>query len=98
VAGRPRTISDNAKATSISLTPAERMAIHVISENRKARKEKKTTANEIVVDAVWYLLEHAEHKAREQIEALLPPAPPKQDKPLPKVAEMPSYRTKKKDR
>jgi hypothetical protein len=96
VAGRPRTISDNATPTSISFTPAERMAIHVISENRKARKEKKTTANEIVVDGVWYLLEHAEHKRREQIEALLPPSPPKQDKPLPKVAEMPSLRTKKK--
>jgi hypothetical protein len=96
VAGRPRTISDNATPTSISLTPAERMAIHVISENRKARNEKRTTANEVVVDAVWYLLENFEHKTREQIEALLPPAPPKEDKPMPKVAEMSINRTKKK--
>jgi hypothetical protein len=95
VAGRPRTISEKAKPTSISFTPAERMAIHVISENRKAREEKKTTASEIVVDAVWYLLEQVEHKTREQIEALLPPAPPKEDKPLPKVAEM---RRSKKER
>lgn len=72
------------------------MAIHVISENRKAREEKKTTATEIVVDAIWHLLEHVEHKTREQIEALLPPAPPKEGKPLPKIAEMPSNRTKKK--
>jgi len=96
VAGRPRTVSDNAKATSISFTPAERMAIHVISENRKARNEKRTTATEIVADGVWFLLEHGERKTREQIEALLPPPPPKQDKPLLKVAEMPSNRAKKK--
>lgn len=96
MAGRPRTVSDNAKATSISFTPAERMAIHVISENRKARNEKRTTATEIVVDGVWFLLQHGENKTREQIEALLPPAPPKQDKPLPKLAEMPSNRAKKK--
>jgi len=95
MAGRPKTVSDSAKPTSISFTPTERMAIHVISENRKAREEKRTTATEIVVDAIWYLLEHVERKTREQIEALLPAAPPKEDKPLPKVAEMPSSRTKK---
>lgn len=72
------------------------MAIHVISENRKARNEKRTTATEIVVDAVWCLLEQIEHKRREQIEALLPPTPPKVDVPVPKVTEMPSNKAKKK--
>jgi len=72
------------------------MAIHVISENRKARKERRTTATEIVVDAVWLLLERVELKTREQIEALLPPAPVVENKPLPNVSEMPSNRTRKK--
>ena len=75
MAGRPRTVSKNAKPTSVSYTPAERMALHVISENRKARNEKRTTANEIVVDGIWLLLETAEHRTREQIESLVPPNP-----------------------
>lgn len=87
--GRPRSVSAKAKPTTISFTPTERMAIHVISENRKARSEKKTTANEIVVDALWHLLETVERKTREQIEALLPPQPIQESKPQPTVAEMP---------
>jgi hypothetical protein len=72
------------------------MAIHVISENRKARQDGKTTANEIVVDAVWHLLETVEHKTRQQIEDLLPPEQPiPENKSLPTVAEMPSRRPKK---
>ncbi len=93
-AGRPRGVSKKARPTTISFTPTERMAIHVISENRKARNEKKTTANEIVVDAVWHLLETVEHKTREQIEVLLPP-PLGEEKPLRKVAEMPTRADKK---
>jgi hypothetical protein len=97
--GRPRSVSEKAKATTISFTPAERMAIHVISENRKARSEGKTTANEIVVDAVWHLLEQVEHKSREQIEGLLPPAPNREETPpLSKIAQMPSTRSRKKDK
>jgi len=71
------------------------MAIHVISENRKARKEKKTTATEIVVDGVWHLLEHVEHKTREQIEALLPSPPPAEIKSKEKVAQMPAPKKKR---
>jgi hypothetical protein len=71
------------------------MAIHVISENRKARKEKKTTATEIVVDAVWYLLERVEHKTREQIEALFPPPTPAEIMPESKVALMPRPKKKR---
>jgi hypothetical protein len=96
LAGRPKTVSDDAKATTVSFTPTEKMVIHVIIENRKARKEKGITANEIVVDAVWHLLECVEHKTRAQIEALLPPAPQEQAEPRPKVTEMPSNREKKK--
>jgi hypothetical protein len=88
VAGRPRTVSKNARATSVSYTPAERMALHVISENRKSRNEKRTTTNEIVVDAIWHLLETAEHRTRVQIETLLPPAPPEVEKTQIKIMQM----------
>ena len=96
--GRPKTVSDDAKPTTVSFTPTEKMAVHVIVENRKARKEKGITANEVLVDAVWHLLECVEHKTRGQIEALLPAAAPVEDKPLPKVAEITSNRIKKKRR
>jgi len=75
--------------TSILLNPAQKMAIHVIAENRKARKEKGTTLSAILVDALWYFLEHVEGKKREQIEALLPPVVP-EDKPATKVTQMPT--------
>lgn len=87
--GRPKTRSDDAKATTVCFTPTEKLAIHVISENRKARNEKRTTANEILVDALWHFLVSVEHKTREQIEVLLPPSAPRQIAAPSNLAQMP---------
>ena len=93
--GRPKSVSDDAKPTTVSFTPTEKLAIHVIVQNRKARQESRTTVNEIVVDAIWHLLEKVEHKTRAQIEALLPPAPPKPAEEAPKVTEIRSRKPKR---
>jgi len=70
--------SAGAKRTTIYLNPAEDLALSVIENSRRIREEKHYQPSEIVADALWLYLERVEGKTREQIEAMLPPAPKKQ--------------------
>jgi hypothetical protein len=70
-------IPDDAGRTSVCFTAAERAAIRWISEVRRTQENKRRTINDIVVDALWYYLQEKEGKTREQMEAMIPPAPPK---------------------
>lgn len=77
------------------LTADERMAIRWISEVRRAGKNNRTTINDILVDALWYYLDKVEGKTREQIQAMLPPAPPKAAAQPSKVTQMPKPKKKR---
>jgi hypothetical protein len=82
-------VPDDAQRTSVCLTANERGAIHWIKEVRRSRDDeyrKRTTTNDILIDALWYFLKHTEGKTREQIEASLPPKP---KKPQAKITQMP---------
>jgi hypothetical protein len=69
---RPRTISENAKRTTIYLDPATDVALSLIENSRRVRKEKRYQTNHVIADAIWFYLEKVEGKTREQITALLP--------------------------
>ena len=80
-------VPDDAQRTSVCFTAEERAAIRWISEVRKGIKSKRTTINDIVVDALWNFLSKEYGKTPEQIQATIPPAPPKQSQG--KVTQMP---------
>src|SRR5208337_1808616 len=61
---REKHIPDDAHRTSVCLTAEERTAIRWISEIRRTKKDKRTTCNDILVDALWYFLEKTECKTR----------------------------------
>lgn len=86
-------IPDNAQRTSICLTAEERAAIRWISEVRKAQENRRSTINDVLVDALWYFLEKTENKTKDQIRAMVPniPAPERQQN---KVATMPKPKNK----
>ena len=84
---REKHIPDNAHRTSVSLTPEESAAIHWVRQIRRARKEKRTTINDVIVDALWYFMENAEHMSRDQVRAMVPVVPAEQ-RPPSKVTEM----------
>lgn len=90
---REKHIPDDAHRTSICLTPEDRAAIRWINEVRRAKKDKRTTTNDILVDALWYFLEKAEGKTREQIRAMVPIAPGREPAKG-KVTEMPKSKNK----
>jgi hypothetical protein len=66
-------IPDHARRTTVCLTDDERAAINWISVARRRRRDDRTTINDILVDAIWYMLENKEHKTREEIQAMVPP-------------------------
>jgi hypothetical protein len=84
---RAKHIPDDAKRTTVGLTAEDSAAIRWISEIRRLRKDKRTTANDILVDALWYFLEKTEGKSREQIRAMVPAVLAEQ-RPQNKVTEM----------
>ena len=88
-------VPDDAQRTSVCLTAEDRAAVRWISEVRKAGKNNRTTINDILVDALWYYLEKVEGKTREQIKAMLPPAPPKTPAQVSKIAQMPRPKKKR---
>ncbi|HEY6252750.1 MAG TPA: hypothetical protein VI685_22565 [Candidatus Angelobacter sp.] len=91
---REKHIPDDALRTSVCLTAEERAAISWIREVRRAKKDKRTTINDILVDALWYFLEKTEAKTKDQIQVMLPAI--SIDKPLPsKVTEMPKPKKKR---
>jgi hypothetical protein len=91
---REKHIPDGAQRTSVCLTAEDRAAIRWISEVRRSKKDRRTTNNDILVDALWYFLEKVEGKTKDQIRAMLPPAPVF-ERPRRKVTEMPKPRNKR---
>jgi hypothetical protein len=65
-------IPDDAQRTTVSLTAEDRAALFWIKTIRQAKKDKRTTNNDILVDALWYFMEKAEGKTKDQIRALVP--------------------------
>ena len=84
---RAKHIPDDAKRTTVGLTPEDSAAIRWISEIRQLKKDERTTTNDILVDALWFFLEKTEGKSRDQIRAMVPVAPVDQRAPN-KVTEM----------
>ncbi len=69
---REKHIPNDAHRTSVCLTAEDRAAIRWISEIRRAKKNKRTTSNDILVDALWYFLEKTEGKTKDQIRSMVP--------------------------
>jgi len=91
---REKHIPDDAQRTSVCLTAEDRAAIRWISEVRRAKKDRRTTTNDILVDALWYFLEKAEGKTKDQVQALIPVVPLDLHTKN-KVTEMPKPRNRK---
>ena len=75
---REKHVPDDAKKTTVALTAEESTAIHWISQSRRNKKDKRTTTNDILVDALWYFI---------QIRAMIPVVPV-DERPKGKVMEM----------
>ena len=85
---REKHVPDDAQRTSICLTADDRAAIRWISEVRRGQKSKRTTTNDILVDALWYFLEKTENRTKDQMRSTIPPGPlPERQRN--KVAQMP---------
>jgi hypothetical protein len=91
---REKHIPNDAQRTSVSLTAEDRAAVRWINEVRRIAKNRRTTTNDILVDALWYFLEKSEGRTREQVQATLPVAPIG-ERPQNKVTEMPKPRSKR---
>ncbi len=91
---REKHIPDDAHRTSVCLTAEDRAAIRWVSEVRRAKKDKRTTSNDILVDALWYFLERTEGKTKDQIRATVPIVLV-DERPKNKVTEMPKPRNKR---
>jgi len=91
---REKHIPDDAQRTSVCLTAEDREAIHWLREVRLAKKNKRTTNNDILIDALWYFLEKTESKTKDQIRAMLPPVSADERAPK-KVTEMPKPKRKR---
>jgi hypothetical protein len=87
-------IPENAQRTSICLTAEDRAAIRWINEVRRAKRDKRITTNDILVDALWYFLEKTEGKTKDQIQAMVPPVPVSERRQN-KIAEMPKPKNKR---
>jgi hypothetical protein len=90
---REKHIPDNAKRTSVCLTAEDSAAIRWISEVRRAKKDKRTTTNDVLVDALWFFLEKSEGKTKDQIRAMVPAAPV-DERSQNKITEMPKPKRK----
>ena len=91
---REKHIPDEAQRTTVCLTAEDRTAIRWINEVRRRKKDRRTTTNDILVDALWYFLEKTEGKNKDQIRAMIPDAPV-EDRPQNKVTEMPKPKNKR---
>ena len=92
---REKHVPDAAQRTSVCFTAEDRAAIHWIKEVRRRKKSKRTTTNDIMVDALWHYLEVTEGKNREQIQSMLPPAPPSETARTSNVTQMPKLKKKR---
>ena len=84
---REKHIPDDAVRTTVSLTAEERAAVNWISTARHGVKNKRTTINDILVDALWYFLEKGEGVTADQIRATIPTIP-QEERRQSKVTEM----------
>jgi hypothetical protein len=91
---REKHIPDDAHRTSVCLTAEDRAAIRWISEVRRGKKDRLTTSNDILVDALWYFLEKTEGKSKDQIRATIPDVS-MSERPQSKVTEMPKPKNKR---
>ena len=91
---REKHIPDDAQRTSVCLTAEDRAAIRWISEVRRAKKDKRTTSNDVLVDALWYFLEKTEGKTKDQIRATMPSVLVN-ERAQNKIAEMPKQKNKR---
>lgn len=91
---REKHVPDDAQRTSVCLTAEDRAAIRWISEIRRANKDKRTTTNDVLVDALWYFLEKTTGKTRGQIRGMLPDISMNKDQRS-KVTEMPKPKTRR---
>ena len=91
---REKHIPDHAQRTSVCLTAEDRAAIRWVSEIHRSKKDKRTTTNDILVDALWYYLETTAGKTKDQIQAMVPPVPADERKQG-KVREMPKPKHKR---
>ncbi len=90
---REKHVPDSAQRTSVCLTLEEKAAIRWIGDVRRLRKNRRTTLNDILVDALWYFLEKTEGKTKEQIRLMVPEIPAR-DLPQSKIREMPKPKNK----
>jgi len=90
---RQKHIPDDAQRTSVCFTAEERAAIRWISEVRRSKGDRRTTINDILVDALWYFLDNTEHKTKADIRSTIP-TPPLKERVRNKVAEMPKPKTR----
>ncbi len=91
---REKHIPDDAQRTSVSLTAEDRAAIRCVSEVRRTKRNKRTTTNDILIDALWYFIEKTEGKTKDRIRAMLPAVPP-DDLSQNNVTEMPRPKSKR---
>jgi hypothetical protein len=61
---------------------------------RRAKKDKRTTTNDILIDALWYFLEKTEGKAKDQIRPMVPNVPI-ENRQENKITEMPRPKEKR---
>jgi hypothetical protein len=87
-------LADDAKRTSVSLTPEDKAAIFLIGMARQAKGDKRNRINDILVDALWYFLEKTMGKTREQIRTMLPDIPITEERQFTKITEMPRPKRK----
>jgi hypothetical protein len=90
---REKHVPDDAVRTTVSLTAVERAAIRWISDARRSKKDKRTTTNDVLVDALWFFLEKAHGKTKEQISGMVPAAPA-DERPQSKITQMPKPKNK----
>jgi hypothetical protein len=86
-------LADNAKRTSVSLTPEDKAAIFLIGIARQAKGDKRHRINDILVDSLWYFFEKSMGGTREQIRTMLPKISNEERRPA-KITEMPKPKRK----
>jgi hypothetical protein len=91
---REKHIPDDAHRTTVCLTAEDRAAIRWISEVRRAKKNKRTPSNDVLVDALWYFVEKTGGKSKDQIRAMVPDAPI-EERQQKKVTVMPKLKNKR---
>lgn len=91
---REKHIPDDAARTTVSLTAEDRAAISWIAATRRMAKNKRTTINDVLVDALWHFLEKVHKINKEQIRLMVPTSPP-EELPKNKVTQMPRPKDKR---